>query len=116
VRAIKLYHVLAEKLGFLPASFDKFSVGISIVWIGIANHVFFGLTEIPESKAANAILHMFTALNGGADTQTAVKALCLLEHCRDALGLKGHSLFPMWKAVDRSEAAASYELTDRCST
>ena len=110
VRAVKLYHALAEKLGFLPSSFDKFAIGISTVWIGIESHVFFGLTEVTEVKAAKAVMKLSQALQGGQDSQDAVKMLGLLEHCRDALGVKGHSLFPLWQAVDRSEAAAVFVL------
>ena len=110
VRAVKLYHSLAEKLGFLPTSFDKFSIGISTVWIGITQHVFFGLTEIPMEKAAKSVLQITKALNGGEDSQSAIKLLRLLEHCRGALALKGHSIYVLWKAIDRSEAATECTL------
>ena len=111
VRAVKLYHALAEKLGFLPASFDKFSIGIAAHWIGIVNHVFLGLTEVPEPKAAKAVLGLTAAAAGSLDSAAAISLLGLLEHCRDALALSSTSLFPMWYAVDRSDPAAPYDLS-----
>ena len=111
VRAVKLHHAVAELFGLLPSSFDKWGIGISTTWIGITSHVLFGLTEVPETKAAKGVVELMAALGGKLDSQEAVSLMGLLEHCKDALGMYEQSLFAMWYAIDRSEAAASYCLT-----
>jgi hypothetical protein len=104
VRVLKLWQCVSHLFGLLPAHPDKHAIGLSVEWLGIIHHIFFGLTEVPERKALKAIVGLTAASNAEMLSTDALSLLGLMEHIRHALGIKGiMRLFALWQCVSRCQ-------------
>jgi hypothetical protein len=79
-------------------------------WLGIKHLALLGITLIPDAKVAKALTSCVEALAGNLTNTEGQSLMGLMEHIRDALGISGHSLFPMWFLLDRDNPGAKWNL------
>jgi ribA/ribD-fused uncharacterized protein len=110
VRATKLYQCINHLFGLIPAHPSKHCMGLKCVWLGILHLAFLGLTMVPENKTIKALIGCSSALASTMTNTDGASLIGLLEHVRDALGVSGHTLFPLWNLLDRVNPGAFWVL------